>query len=73
MARVIGETNGSNEDASSRVAVSDRLFALPEVARAARRWLAAEPIEKLPQELKGEEENEVKTAPARATDRGNPY
>ena len=49
--------------------MSDRLFTLPEIARAARRWLAPEPLEKLLQELKEEEENEVKTAPALATDR----
>ena len=69
MARIIDETNSSNEAASSQVVVSDRRFTLPEIARAARRWLAPEPLEKLLQELKGEEENEPKRAPARATDR----
>jgi hypothetical protein len=69
LARIIGETISSNEDISSRVVVSDRRFALPEIARAARRWLAPEPLEKLLQELTGEGENESKLAPARATDR----
>jgi hypothetical protein len=69
LARIIGETNRSNNDASSQVVVSDRRLRLHEVARAARRWLAPEPLEKLLQELKGEMENEPKFAPARATDR----
>jgi hypothetical protein len=69
LARIIGETNSSNEDTSSRVVVSDRRFTLPEIARAARRWLAPEPVERLLQELKGEEENEPTLAPARTTDR----
>jgi hypothetical protein len=69
LARIIGETISSNEDTSSRVVVSDRGFTLPEIAKAARRWLAPEPLEKLLQELKGEEENEPTLAPARATDR----
>jgi hypothetical protein len=72
LARIIGETNRSNNDASSQVVVSDRRLTLHEVARAARRWLAPEPLEKLLQELqelKGEMENEPKFAPARATDR----
>jgi hypothetical protein len=69
LARIIGETDSSNEDTSSRVVVSDRGFTLPEIAKAARRWLAPEPLEKLLQELKGEEENEPTLAPARATDR----
>jgi len=69
LARIIGETINSNEDISSRVVASDRRFTLPEIARAARRWLAAEPLEKLLQELNGEEEKEPKPAPARATDR----
>jgi hypothetical protein len=49
--------------------VSDLRFTLPEIARAARRWLAPEPLEKLLLELNGEEEKEPKLAPARATDR----
>ena len=69
MARIIDETNKSNEAALSQVAVPDRRFTLPEIARAARRWLAPEPLEKLLHELKGEAENEPKLAPARATDR----
>jgi len=69
LARIIGETISSNEDISSQLVVSDRRFTLPEIARAARRWLAPEPLEKLLQELKGEEANEPKLAPARATDR----
>jgi len=69
LARIITETHSSNEAASYQVVVSDRRFTLPEIARAARRWLAPEPLEKLLQELKEEEENEVKTAPALATDR----
>ena len=69
MSRIIGETISSNEDTSPRLVVSDRRFTLPEIARAARRWLAPEPLEKLLQELKGEEENEPKLSPARATDR----
>ena len=44
LARIIGETNSSNEDASSRVVVSDRRLTLPEIAKAARRWLAPEPL-----------------------------
>ena len=51
------------------MAVHDRRFTLPEIAKAARRWLAPEPLEKLLHELKGKEENEPKLAPARATDR----
>ena len=69
MARIIGETNSSNDDTSSRVVVSDRRFTLSEIARAARRWLAPEPLERLLQELRDEDENEPKLAPARATDR----
>ena len=69
MARIIDETNNSNEAALSQVAVPDRRFTLPEIAKAARRWLAPEPLEKLLYELKGEAENEPKLAPARATDR----
>jgi len=69
LARIIGETNSSNEAASPQVVASERRFTLPEIARAARRWLASEPLEKLLQELKREEENEPKLAPARATDR----
>jgi hypothetical protein len=69
LARIIDETNNSNEAALSQVAVPDRRFTLPEIARAARRWLAPEPLEKLLYELKGEAENEQKLAPARATDR----
>ena len=69
MARIIDETNNSNEAALSQVAVPDRRFTLPEIPRAARRWLAPEPLEKLLYELKGEAENEPKLAPARATDR----
>ena len=69
MARIIGETNSSNEDTSSRVVVCDRRFTLPEITRAARRWLAPEPLERLLQELRDEDENEPKLAPARATDR----
>lgn len=48
--------------------MSDLRFTLPEIARAARRWLAPEPLEKLLQDLKGEEENDAKIAPARSTD-----
>jgi hypothetical protein len=69
LARIIGEINSSNEDTSSRVVVSDRRFTLPEIARAARRWLAPEPLARLLQELRDEDENEPKLAPARATDR----
>jgi len=69
LARIIDETNNFNEAASSQVAVSDRRFTLPEIAKAARRWLASEPLEKLLHELKGEEESEPTFAPARATDR----
>ena len=69
LARIIGETNNSNEAASSQVVVSERRFTLPEIARAARRWLGPEPLEKLLQELKWEEENGPTLAPARATDR----
>ena len=69
MARIIDETNNSNEAASSQVVFSDRRFTLPEIARAARRWLAPEPLEKLLHELKGEVESESALAPARATDR----
>jgi hypothetical protein len=69
LARIIGETDSSNEDISSRAVVSDRRFTIPEIARAARRWLAPEPLEKLLQELNGEEEKEPMLAPARATDR----
>ena len=69
MARIIDETNNSNEAALSQVAVPDRRFTLPQIARAARRWLAPEPLEKLLHELKGEEESEPTCAPARATDR----
>jgi hypothetical protein len=69
LAPIIDETNNSNEAALSQVAVSDRRFTLPQVARAARRWLAPAPLEKLLYELKGEAENEPKLAPARATDR----
>ena len=69
MARIIGETDSSNEAASSAVVVSDRRFTLPEIAKAARRWLAPEPLERLLHEPKGEEESEPNLAPARATDR----
>ena len=69
MARIIFETNSSNKDTSSRVGTSDRRFTLPEIAKAARRWLAPEPLEKLLHELKGGEESEPTCAPARATDR----
>jgi hypothetical protein len=69
LARIIDETNNSNEAASSQVVFSDRRFTLPEIARAARRWLAPEPLEKLLHELKGEVESEPALAPARATDR----
>lgn len=69
MARIIGETDSSNEAASSAVVVSDRRFTLPEIAKAARRWLAPEPLEKLLHELNGEAESETDFAPARATDR----
>ena len=69
MARIIFETDSSNKDTSSRVGVPDRSFTLLEIARAARRWLAPEPLEKLLQELNGEEGKEPKLAPARATDR----
>ena len=69
MARIIDETNNSNEAALSQVAVPDRRITLPEITRAARRWLATEPVEKLLQELKGDEENEPKLASARATNR----
>jgi len=69
LARIIDETNNSNEAALSQVAVPDRRFTLPEIARAARRWLAPEPLEKLLHELKGGEESEQTFAPARATDR----
>ena len=68
LARIIGETNRSNETASSQAVVSERRFTLPEIARSARRWLAPEPLEKLLQELKWEEENEPKLGPVRATD-----
>ena len=69
MARIIGETDSSSEASSSQVVVSERRFTLPEIAMAARRWLAPEPLEKLLHELKGEEESEPALAPARATDR----
>jgi hypothetical protein len=69
LARIIGETDSSNEAALSQVVVSERRFTLPEIAKAARRWLAPEPLEKLLHELKGEEESEAACAPARATDR----
>jgi len=69
LARIIGETDSSNEAASSAVVVSDRRFTLPEIAKVARRWLAPEPLEKLLHELKGGEEREPALAPARATDR----
>lgn len=69
LARIIFETDISNKDTSSRIGVSDRRFTLPEIARAARRWLAPEPLEKLLHQLKGEEESEPTPAPARATDR----
>jgi hypothetical protein len=69
LARIIGETISSNEDISSRVVASDRRFTLPEIAKAARRWLAPEPLENLLHELKGEAESEPTLAPARATDR----
>ena len=69
MAQIIDETNSSNEATLSQVAVPDRRFTLPEIAGAARRWLAPEPLEKLLHELKGEQESEPTCAPARATDR----
>ena len=47
MARIIGEIDSSNEAALSQVVVSERRFTLPEIAKAARRWLAPEPLEKL--------------------------
>jgi len=68
LARIIGQKDSSNEEAPSQVVVCDRRFALPEIARAARRWLAPEPPEKLLRDLKGEEENGPTLAPARATD-----
>ena len=69
LARIIFETNSSNKDTSSRVGASDRRFTLPEIAKAARRWLAPKPLEKLLHELNGEAESETALAPARATDR----
>ncbi|MGB5376316.1 MAG: hypothetical protein WBM75_05115 [Polyangiales bacterium] len=69
LARIIDETRGSNEAALSQVMVSERRFTLPEIAKAARRWLAPEPLENLLHELKGEAESEPTLAPARATDR----
>ena len=69
MARIIFETDSSNKDTSSRVGASDRRFTLAEIAKAARRWLAPEPLEKLLHELNGEAESEPTFAPARATDR----
>ena len=69
MARIIFETDSSNKDTPSRVGASERRFTLPEIAKAARRWLAPEPLEKLLHELKGEEESEPSFASARATDR----
>ena len=69
MARIIFETDSSNKDTPSRVGASERRFTLPEIAKAARRWLAPEPLEKLLHELKGEEERGPNLAPARATDR----
>jgi len=69
LARIIGETDSSNEAALFQVVVSERRFTLPEIAKAARRWLAPEPLEKLLHELKGEEESEPSFASARATDR----
>jgi hypothetical protein len=69
LARIIFETNSSNKDTSSRVGASDRRFTLPEIAKAARRWLAPEPLEKLLHELKGEAESEPTSSAARATDR----
>jgi len=69
LARIIFETDSSNTDTSSRVGASDRRFTLPEIAKAARRWLAPEPLAKLLHELRREEESEPTRAPARATDR----
>ena len=69
LARIIFETNSSNKDTSSRVGASDRRFTLPEIAKAARRWLAPDPLEKLLHELKGEAESEPTSSAARATDR----
>ena len=69
MARIIFETDSSNKDTSSRVGASDRRFTLSEIAKAARRWLAPEPLEKLLHELKGEAESEPTSSAARATDR----
>ena len=68
-AGITSETKRSNEDLSSPAAVSGRRFTLPEIAKAARRWLAPEPLEKLLHELNGEAESETALAPARATDR----
>jgi len=69
LAQIIDETNSSNGAASSQVVVHGPRFTLPEIAKAARRWLAPEPLEKLLHELKGGEESEPIFAPARATDR----
>ena len=69
LTRIIDETNSSNEAGPSHVVVSDRRFTLPEIAKAARRWLAPEPLEKLLHELKGEAESEPTSSAARATDR----
>jgi hypothetical protein len=69
LARIILETDSSNTGTSSRVGASGRRFTLPEIAKAARRWLAPEPLEKLLHELKGGEESERTLAPTRATGR----
>jgi len=67
--RITSEAKKSNEGLSSPAAASDRQFTLPEIAKAARRWLAPEPLKKLLHELKGEVESQPALAPARATDR----
>jgi len=67
--RITSETKRSNEGLSSPAAASDRRFTLPEIATAARRWLAPEPLEKLLHELNEAAESETALAPARATDR----
>jgi len=67
--RITSETKRSNEGLSSPAAASDRRFTLPEIATAARRWLAPEPLEKLLHELNEAAESETALAPARAGDR----